>query len=148
MLLLHALQQINMRHIILHILLIIIGLSSCQLQKLDKKKELICNNKSKTWILDKTTINGVLKNNRRLDAGPIEIVFNTNGDMDMGTPMHSHWKIRENCDSIWFTINTITKTNYADKILKLNKDTFIIQLITDKDDTIVDYLYHLSDDHK
>ena len=115
-------------------------LSSCQPIKTDNRKELICGNYSKTWILDHTTINGILENNRRPSTGPIEIVFNSKGDMDMGAPMLSEWRIRENCDTIWFTINGITKTNYADKILKLNKDTFIFQLITDEQDTIVDYL--------
>ena len=136
-----------MKSIIPYLLVFTTILSSCQPLKTDNRKELICGNDSKTWILNHTTKNGVLENNKRPDEDPIEIIFNSNGDMDMGATMLSHWKIRENCDSIWFTINTITKTNYADKILKLNKDTFIIQLITDKDDTIIDYLYHLSDGH-
>jgi len=75
------------------------------------RKKLICGNDSKTWILDHTTKNGILENNRRADADPIKLVFNTNGDIDTGAPMLSHWKIRKNCDSIWFTINTITRTN-------------------------------------
>jgi len=131
-----------MKYLIPYLLVLFIGLSSCQLPTADNKKELICGNDSKTWVLDHTTKNGIIKNNRRPEQEPIEVVFNSNGDMDLGVPSLSEWKIRENCDTIWFTINGIAKTNYADKILKLTKDTFIIQLITDKQDTIVDYLYH------
>ena len=133
-----------MRYFIPYLLILLTGLASCQLPKIDNRKELICGSKSKTWILNHTAKNGVLVNNRRPDAGPIEVVFNSKGEMDMGASTLSNWRIRENCDTIWFTINGITKIDYADKIIKLTKDTFIIQLITDNQDTIVDYLVHIN----
>ena len=143
-------KQTNMRYFIPFLLILLIGSASCQLLKTDNRKGLICGTTSKTWILDHTTKNGVLVNNRRPDEALIKLVFNSKGEMDMGASSDSYWRIRENCDTIWFTINGITKINYADKIIKLTKDTFIIQLITDEQDTIVDYLYHLnqSEDNK
>ena len=136
-----------LKHIIPYIIILVALLASCQPIK-DSKKELICGNDSKTWILDHTTKNGILENNKRPDEGQIRVVFSSNGEMDMGAPTPSQWKIRKNSDTIWFTINSLTTINYDDKILKLNKDTFIIQLITDEQDTIVDYLYHINNETK